>query len=79
MYKCSALDQSSTASVTGFWPVNCMCRRHSRFGVFLLAPNQLVTLFPVAPRQSCASQSEVLALRDACVDGWNSANSNETQ
>ena len=79
MYKCSALDQSSTASVTGSWPVNCMCLRHSRFGVFLLAPNQLVTLFPVAPRQSCASQSEVFALRDACVDGWNYANSNETQ
>jgi len=56
-----------------------MCLRHSRFGVFLLAPNQLVTLFPVAPRQSCASQSEVFALRDACVDGWNYANSNETQ
>lgn len=72
----------TTSLITGVPHVQMLCfgsEQHSRFGVFLLAPNQLVTLFPVAPRQSCASQSEVLALRDACVDGWNYANSNETQ
>jgi len=72
----------TTSVITGIHHVQMLCfgsEKHSRFGAFLLAPNQLFTLFPVAPRQCCASQGEVLALKDRCVDGLNYSNSNETR